>query len=211
MDCVVIFPFQWSGIHAVYSALNVPSRAKPRVTLTRRLPSVMINNQNRGNKMPSFDIVSELNMQEVDNAINQAKKEIIGRYDFKGSKAELNWDKKEVTLLAEDEYKIVTMMDILQNKMAKRGLDLRALKLSEIEPAGGKALRQKVTLVQGIEKEMAKDIVKFIKDSKLKVQAQIMDEKLRVTSKSIDELQSTMQAVKAHNFSVPLQFDNMRS
>lgn len=161
--------------------------------------------------MPSFDIVSELNMQEVDNAINQAKKEILGRYDFKGSKAELNWDKKEVTLLAEDEYKIVTMMDILQNKMAKRGLDLRALKLSEIEPAGGKSLRQKVTLVQGIEKEMAKDIVKFIKDSKLKVQAQIMDEKLRVTSKSIDELQSTMQAVKAHNFAVPLQFDNMRS
>ena len=81
--------------------------------------------------MPSFDIVSELNMQEVDNAINQAKKEILGRYDFKGSKAELNWDKKEVTLLAEDEYKIVTMMDLLQNKMAKRGLDLRALKLSE--------------------------------------------------------------------------------
>ena len=92
--------------------------------------------------MPSFDIVSELNMQEVDNAINQAKKEVLGRYDFKGSKAELNWDKKEVTLLAEDEYKIGTMMDILQNKMAKRGLDLRALKLSEIEPAGGRLLRR---------------------------------------------------------------------
>lgn len=161
--------------------------------------------------MPSFDIVSELNMQEVDNAINQAKKEIIGRYDFKGSLAELNWDKKEVTLLAEDEYKIQTMASILQNKMGKRGLDLRALKLSEIEPAGGKMLRQKITLAQGIEKEKAKEIIKFIKDSKLKVQAQIMDEKLRVTSKSIDELQSTMQAVKAENFSVPLQFDNMRS
>ena len=161
--------------------------------------------------MPSFDIVSELNMQEVDNAINQAKKEILGRYDFKGSNAELNWDKKEVTLLAEDEYKIETMMSILHSRMAKRGLDLRALKLSDIEPAGGKLLRQKVSMIQGIEKEMAKDIIKFIKDSKLKVQAQIMDEKLRVTSKSIDELQSTMQAVKAHNFSVPLQFDNMRS
>lgn len=161
--------------------------------------------------MPSFDIISELNMQEVDNAINQAKKEILGRYDFKGSNAELNWDKKEITLLAEDDYRIGTMIDILHAKMAKRGLDLRALKLSDIEPAGGKLLRQKMTLVQGIEKEKAKDIVKFIKDSKLKVQAQIMDEKLRVTSKSIDELQSTMQAVKAHNFSVPLQFDNIRS
>lgn len=161
--------------------------------------------------MPSFDIVSELNMQEVDNAINQAKKEILGRYDFKGSHAELNWDKKEVTLLAEDEYKIETMVDILHSKMAKRGLDLRALKLSDVEPAGGKLLRQKINLIQGIEKEMAKDIVKFIKDTKLKVQAQIMDEKLRVNSKSIDELQSTMQAVKGHNFSVPLQFDNMRS
>ena len=160
--------------------------------------------------MPSFDITSELNMQEVDNAINQAKKEIIGRYDFKGSHAELNWDKKEVLLLAEDEYKIETMMSILQTKMAKRGLDLRALKLSDIEAIGGKLLRQKVTLSQGIEKEKAKEIIKFIKDSKLKVQAQIMDDKLRVTSKSIDELQSTMQAVKGYNFLIPLQFNNMR-
>lgn len=161
--------------------------------------------------MPSFDIVSELNMQEVDNAINQAKKEIEGRYDFKGSHSELNWDKKEVTILAEDDYKIETMVSILQMKMAKRGIDLRALKLTDVEPAGGRLLRRKVTFSQGIEKEMAKDIVKFIKDSKLKVQPQIMDDKVRVSSKSIDELQSTMQVVKGHNFSVPLQFDNMRS
>lgn len=161
--------------------------------------------------MPSFDIVSELNMQEVDNAINQSKKEIEGRYDFKGSHAELNWDKKEVTVLAEDNYKIETMVNILQTKMAKRGIDLRALKLSDIEPAGGKLLRQKVTFSQGIEKEIAKEIVKYIKDSKLKVQPQIMDDKVRVTSKSIDELQSVMQSVKTHNFKVPLQFNNMRS
>jgi uncharacterized protein YajQ (UPF0234 family) len=161
--------------------------------------------------MPSFDIVSELNLQEVDNAINQAKKEIDGRYDFKGSNAELNWDKKEVTLLAEDDYKIQTMLDILQTKMGKRGVDLRALQLSTVEPAGGKLLRQKITFSQGIEKEKAKEIVKYIKDSKLKVQPQIMDDKIRVTSKSIDELQSTMQTIKAQNFSVPLQFDNMRS
>ena len=160
--------------------------------------------------MPSFDIISELNMQEVDNAINQTKKEIEGRYDFKGSKAELNWDKKEITLLAEDDYKIETMVDILQTKMGKRGVDLRALKLSKVEHAGGRFLRQKVTFAQGLEKEKAKEVVKFIKDSRLKVQPQIMDDKVRVTSKSIDELQSTMQVVKAHNFEVPLQFDNMR-
>ena len=161
--------------------------------------------------MPSIDIVSELNLQEVDNAINQAKKEVEGRYDFKGSKAELNWDKKEVTLLAEDDYKIQTMLDILRMKMGKRGIDLRSLKLSDIEAAGGRLLRQKITFSQGIEKEAAKDLVKFIKDLKLKVQAQIMDDKVRVTSKSIDELQVTMQEVKAHNFPVPLQFNNMRS
>jgi uncharacterized protein YajQ (UPF0234 family) len=95
--------------------------------------------------------------------------------------------------------------------MGKRGVDLRAIKLGEIEPAGGRMLKMKITLSQGIEKEMAKEVIKFIKEAKLKVQAQIMDDKLRVTSKSIDELQETMQTVKAHNFKVPLQFDNMRS
>ena len=143
--------------------------------------------------MPSFDVVSELNMQEVDNAVNQAQKEVDGRYDFKGSHAEIKWDKKELTLLAEDDYKLQTMVDIIQTKMGKRGIDLRALKLSEPEPAGGKQLRQKITFSQGIEKEKAKEVVKSIKDSKLKVQPQIMDDKIRVTSKSIDELQVTMQ------------------
>ena len=161
--------------------------------------------------MPSFDVVSELDMQEVDNAINQAKKEVESRYDFKGSKAEMEWDKKEIKLLAEDEYKIGAMVDILQIKMGKRGVDLRAVKLSKIEPAGGRFLRQTITFSQGIEKEKAKEIVKFVKDSKLKVQPQINDDKVRVTSKSIDELQSTMQAIKSQNFEIPLQFENMRA
>lgn len=160
--------------------------------------------------MPSFDIVSEMNMQEVDNAINQAKKEIEGRYDFKGSKAELTWDKKEITLLAEDDYKIGAMVDILQTKMGKRGVDLRSLKLGKVEAAGGRFLRQKITFSQGIEKEKAKEIIKHIKDSKLKVQPQINDDKIRVTSKSIDELQETMQVLRSHNFEIPLQFDNIR-
>ncbi|MBC7743120.1 MAG: YajQ family cyclic di-GMP-binding protein [Bdellovibrionaceae bacterium] len=160
--------------------------------------------------MPSFDVVSEMNMQEVDNAINQARKEIEGRYDFKGSKAEMNWDKKEVILLAEDDYKLTAMVDILRTKMGKRGVDLRFLKLSTVELAGGRFLRQKITFSQGIEKEKAKEIIKYVKDSKAKVQAQIMDDKLRVTSKSIDELQATMQNLKSQNFEIALQFDNMR-
>ena len=161
--------------------------------------------------MPSFDVVSELDMQEVDNAINQARKEVESRYDFKGSKAEMTWDKKEVTLLAEDDYKIGAMVDILRTKMAKRGVDLRAVKLSKVEPAGGRFLRQVISFSQGIEKEKAKEIVKFVKDSKLKVQPQINDDKVRVTSKSIDELQATMQVLKSQNFEIPLQFENMRA
>lgn len=161
--------------------------------------------------MASFDIVSEVNMQEADNAINQARKEIEGRYDFKGSHAELAWDKKEITLTAEDDYKMETMASILQTKMHRRGVDIKALKLDKIEPAGGKMLRQKITFVQGLEKEIAKDIVKLIKDSKLKVQPQIMDDKVRVTAKSIDELQECIALVKSGGLSVPLQFNNMRS
>ncbi len=161
--------------------------------------------------MASFDIVSEIDLQEVDNAINQARKEVEGRYDFKGSQAEMLWDKKEITLSAEDEYKMGAMANILQTKMHRRGIDIKSLKFDKIEPAGGRLLRQKVTLVQGIEKEIAKDIIKLIKDSKLKVQAQIMDEKLRVTAKSIDELQDCIKIVKGGPFQVPLQFNNMRS
>lgn len=162
--------------------------------------------------MPSFDIVSELNMQEVDNAVNQARKEIEGRYDFKGSKAEIQWDKKsEVILLAEDDYKVEAMGSILQTKLHRRGIDIKAIKFDKIEPAGGRMLRQKVTLVQGIDREVAKDIIKLIKDSKLKVQPAIADEKIKVSSKSIDDLQECISLVRGGNFPVPLQYNNMRS
>ncbi len=161
--------------------------------------------------MPSFDIVSEVNMQEVDNAVNQAMKEIEQRYDFRGSKSEIKWDKKEMTLIGDDEYKMGAMKDVLQSKMHRRGIDIKSLEFAEIEPAGGSLLRQKVKIVQGIEKEVAKEIVKAIKDSKLKVQAQIMEDQVRVTSKSIDDLQETIAFVKSKGFSVPLQYNNMRA
>lgn len=160
--------------------------------------------------MASFDVVSEINIQEVDNAVNQARKEVEGRYDFKGSQAEIQWDKKEIVLLAEDDYKIEAMGSILQTKLHRRGIDIKAIKIEKAEPAGGKMLRQKITMVQGIETEVAKNIVKLIKDSKLKVQPQIMDDKVRVTSKSIDELQETMAKIKAGGFPIPLQFNNLR-
>lgn len=161
--------------------------------------------------MPSFDIISEVNMQEVDNALNQAIKEVEQRYDFRGSQSEIKWDKKEVIVLGDDEYKMQAMKDILQSKMHRRGIDIKFLDFGPIEPAGGKLQRQTVKIKQGIEKEVAKEITKAIKDSKLKVQPQIMDDKVRVTSKSLDELQATMAFVKSKGFLVPLQFDNMRS
>lgn len=161
--------------------------------------------------MPSFDVVSEIDMQEVDNAINQARKEVEGRYDFKGSKAEIQWDKKEINIVAEDDYKVDAIKNILQTKLLRRGIDIKSLNFDKVIEAGGRMLKQKITLVQGIEKEKAKNIVQLIKDSKLKVQPQIVDEKVRVTSKSIDELQATMSMLRNSNFEIPLQFNNMRS
>ncbi|MBN8537418.1 MAG: YajQ family cyclic di-GMP-binding protein [Deltaproteobacteria bacterium] len=161
--------------------------------------------------MPSFDIVSEIEIQEIDNAVNQARKEVEGRYDFKGSKAEILWEKKEINISAEDEYKVDAIKNILQTKLLRRGIDIKALKFDKIIEAGGRMLKQKITLIQGIEKEKAKDLVQLIKDAKLKVQPQIVDEKVRVTSKSIDELQASMAVIKSSNFAIPLQFNNMRS
>lgn len=161
--------------------------------------------------MPSFDIVSEVNLQEVDNAVNQSIKEIQSRYDFKGSKSEIIWDKKEITLVADDDYKLQAIKDILQGKVHKRGIDMKALDFGNPESATGQMIRVKVKLRQGIEKEMAKEIIKKIKDSKLKVQPSVVDDKVRVSSKSIDELQATMALIRSGQFSVPLQFDNMRS
>jgi|JI6StandDraft_1071083.scaffolds.fasta_scaffold149696_2 cyclic-di-GMP-binding protein len=161
--------------------------------------------------MPSFDIVSELDLQEADNAVNQARKEIGGRYDFKGSKAEIQWDHKELTLLAEDDYKIEAMKGILQTRMHRRGLDIKAFEFGKVEEAGGRLLRQKVLPQQGINKELAKEVIQLLKETKLKIQPQVVDEKVRVTAKSIDDLQAAIQVVKAHSFKLPLQFNNMRS
>lgn len=164
--------------------------------------------------MPSFDIVNEVNEQEVDNAINQAAKEIATRFDFRGSKSTLDFDKteKKIKIFADDELKLRTIHQLLEQKLIKRSVDLRVLDYGKEQQATGNAIRQEVTLKNGIDKEEAKKIVKIIKDSKLKVQAQIQDEQVRVTGKSIDDLQEAIRTLRgANDLSLPLQFVNMRS
>ena len=160
--------------------------------------------------MASFDIVSEVDIQEIDNAVNQARKQIQTRFDLKGSKSEIQWDRKNITIMADDDYKLGAIKDILQSKTHHRGIDMRALKFEEPIKATGNMWRQPVTIVAGIDKENAKKIVKMIKDSKLKVQVAIQEDKVRVTSKSIDTLREAMDLVKSAQLEVPVQFINMR-
>jgi cyclic-di-GMP-binding protein len=165
-------------------------------------------------KNSTFDITSTIDLQEVDNAINQARKEVGQRYDFKGSKAEIEFDKDEgkLTLLADDEYKLTALVDIVQTKFIKRGVPIRNLDYGEIEPASGGAVRQNVGLQQRISTEKGKEIVKAIKNGGFKkVQAQIQDDQVRVQSASIDELQGVIAFLKKEDFGLELQFGNFRS
>lgn len=163
--------------------------------------------------MPSFDIVSELDLMEVDNAVNQASKEIGQRFDFRGGQSEiaLEKDQNRIKIVADDDMKLRSIHQILQTKLAKRELDLRCLDFGQEEAASGGIIRQFVSLQAGISKENAKIITKEIKESKLKVQAQIQGEQVRVTGKKIDDLQSVMSHLKQASLKIPVQFINMRS
>jgi uncharacterized protein YajQ (UPF0234 family) len=160
----------------------------------------------------SFDIVSNVDMQEVDNAVNQARKEIAQRYDFKGSKAsiELKHKEHELVLIADDDFKMKAVVDVLQSKLVKRGVPLKALSYGTVEPAAGSTVKQVVKLQVGIDKENAKRVVKLIKDTKLRVQAQIMDDQVRVSGKSKDDLQQVMAVLRAAELSFAVQFVNYR-
>lgn len=160
--------------------------------------------------MPSFDVVSELNFQEVDNALHAAVKEITTRYDFKGSKATMKREEGKITLLAEDEYKLGQMLDLLTARLVKRGIDLKALELGKVEAAAGGMERQICQLKVGLDAETAKRMVKFLKDAKHKVQASIQGDQLRVSGKSRDELQTVIAALRGQDFGLPLQFTNFR-
>ncbi len=164
--------------------------------------------------MPSFDISSEMNWQELDNAINQAVKEVTTRFDFKGVKTEVKLDQKAktVTLWCQEEGKLEALRDIFQSKCIKRGLSILSFENKDPESAFGGSVRQVIVVQAGISKEKAKEVIAAIKDSKLKVQAQIQDEQVRVTGKNRDDLQSTIALLrnKQNDLKLPMQFANFR-
>jgi len=160
----------------------------------------------------SFDIVSEVNFMEVENAINQAQKELSQRFDFKGSKSSIEYKKEEkkIILVGDDDFKLRALRDILEGRMAKRGVSLKAMKLSDPENSFEGTIRQVIELVSGLPSEKAKELSKMIRDAKFKVQAHIEGEKVRVVSAKKDELQAVIAFLKNSNFSLPLQFTNYR-
>ena len=160
----------------------------------------------------SFDVVSKVDLQEVSNALQQALKEIHTRYDLKDSKSDIQLDAKEGLVLASaDEYKLKSVNDVLQTKLVKRGVSLKALTYGAIEPAAGSTVRQKVSLQQGIPIEKAREIVKLVKNSKLKVQASIQGDFVRVTGKDRDTLQQVIGMIKQSDFGIDMQFTNYRT
>jgi cyclic-di-GMP-binding protein len=158
----------------------------------------------------SFDIVSRIDQQELDNALNQARKEIENRFDFKHSKTSIEANDKAITLVSDDELKLRNVVDIVQGKAIKRGIDIKAFEFGAVEPAAGGTVRQVLTLRSGIPKDKTKPLMEAIKALKLKVTAQYQDEQIRVTGKNRDDLQKAIAAIKALDFELPLQFVNYR-
>ena len=162
-------------------------------------------------KEPSFDVVSEVDMQEVSNAINQTVKEITQRYDFKGSKSTVEKDENGIKVTTEDEMRLSAIIDVLKSKFIKRNVSIKNLEYGKIEDAAGGMVRQVIKIKQGIETDVAKKITKDIKETKLKVQAQIQDDQVRVSGKKIDDLQAVIAVLKEKDYGQDLQFVNFRS
>src|SRR5512144_1412751 len=158
----------------------------------------------------SFDVVSKINMTEVTNAVTQSMKEISQRFDFKGSKSNITQEKDALVIVSDDEFKLKSVIDILQNKLVKRGVPVKNLTYGKVEAALAGTVRQKIAMQQGIPTDKAKEIVKAIKDSKIKVQAAIQSEQVRVSGKSRDDLQTIIQLLKSKEFGIELQFENYR-
>ncbi len=158
----------------------------------------------------SFDIVSRIDQQELDNALNQARKEIENRFDFKNSKTSIESDSKKITVVSDDELKMKNVIDVIEGKAVKRGIDIKAFDISDIEPAAGGTVRRVINLRNGIPKDKSKPLMEKIKALKLKVNAQYQDEQIRVTGKNRDDLQKVIAELKAMNYELPLQFTNYR-
>lgn len=159
--------------------------------------------------MPSFDVVSEIDMHEAQNAVDQANREVTTRFDFKGTGSEFTLENEQITLITESDFQLKQMMDVLRNKLVKRGVDISCLEAGKAE-AVGKTARQIVSLRQGIDQATAKKVVKQIKDQKLKVQAAVNGDKLRITGKKRDDLQQVIAFLKQEDVGLPLQFNNFR-
>ena len=158
----------------------------------------------------SFDIVSKVDMQELNNAIQQAEKEILTRFDFKGSKSSIKLDKDQLVVTSDDEFKLQNVLDIMHAKMTKRGISIKNLEYSKVEPAAGSTVRQKISMKQGVDQENSKKINILIRDSKLKVKTQIQGDQIRVTGKSRDDLQAVIALLRKADIPLDLQFVNMK-
>ncbi len=159
----------------------------------------------------SFDVACKIDMQEVTNAIDQARRDIATRYDLKGAKNEIEIEKMDITISSTDDMKVKAVLDILQSKLHRRGIDLKALTINDPEQAGGGVVRQKITLQDGVPMEKAKEIVRLIKDSKIRVQASIQEKQVRVAGKNRDDLQAVIALLKGKDLGIALQFTNYRS
>ena len=160
--------------------------------------------------MPSFDIVSKVDMAEIDNAINNVVREVRQRYDFKDSETSLDRSASTITLVTEDELKLSSLQDLLKQQMSKRGVELKSLSFEPAVKAGGDTLRQTVHVKEGVDAELSKNIIKVVKSKKLKVQMSIKGEEIRVTGKKRDDLQETIHVVKSIELPIPLQYVNFR-
>jgi uncharacterized protein YajQ (UPF0234 family) len=160
--------------------------------------------------MPSFDVVSKVDRQEVDNAVNQTRKEIGQRYDFKGTKTEITLDGDVIQVVSDDDFKVKAVVDVLQSKLARRSVPLKALDFGKIEPAAGGLARQRITVQQGIDADRGRHLAKLVRDSKLKVQAQIQGDQVRISGKKRDDLQAVIQLLKSTDLDFAVQFINFR-
>jgi uncharacterized protein YajQ (UPF0234 family) len=161
-------------------------------------------------KDASFDVVSQIDLQEVSNAVNQAQKEIEQRFDFKNSKSSIKLEQEKILLISDDEFKLRNVTDILESKLVKRQVSLRALEYGKIQPAAGDTVRQEVKLIQGLAQDKAKQIMKVIKDSKIKVTSSIQGDQIRVAGKNKDDLQAVITLLRKEDFGIDLQFINYR-
>ena len=162
-------------------------------------------------KENTFDIVSRVDLQEVKNSVDQALRELRTRFDFKGSKSDIIFDGEEITLIGDDDFKLRSVVEILETRLIKRGINIKALRYGKIEPAAKDTVRQKLNLIQGIDREQSKIITKLVKNSKLKIQISIQGDQVRISGKKRDDLQEVINIIKDHEFDIPLQFVNYRT